>query len=119
MEISLSYIFHPVISPSPRAFKFILIKVHSRPLLGLGRRGHPGDSEPHDRMNAGRCMKQGTQSQCTGTTQRDGMGRGLGGGFMMGDTCTPMADSCQYTAKKHYNIIISLQFLKINFFKLQ
>ena len=26
------------------------------------------------------CMKQGTQSQCTGTTQRDGMGKEAGGG---------------------------------------
>ena len=30
------------------------------------------------------CMKQGTQSQCTGTTQRDGMGREVGGGFRKG-----------------------------------
>jgi len=45
-------------------------------------------------------MKQGTQSQCTGTTQRDGMGREVGGGFRrMGDTCTPMADSCECMAK--------------------
>ena len=44
-------------------------------------------------------MKQGTQSLCTGTTQRDGMGREVVRGFGMGDTCTPMADSCQYMAK--------------------
>ena len=43
--------------------------------------------------------KQGTQSQCTGTTQRDGIGREVGGMFRMGDTCTPMADSCQCMAK--------------------
>jgi len=43
--------------------------------------------------------KQGTQSQCTGTTQRDGMGREMGGGFKMVDTCTPVADSCQCMAK--------------------
>ena len=30
------------------------------------------------------CMKQGTQTQCTGTTQRDGMGREVGGGFGTG-----------------------------------
>jgi len=36
---------------------------------------------------------------------RDGMGREVGRGFRMGDTCTPMADSCQCMAKKHYNII--------------
>ena len=27
-------------------------------------------------------------------TQRDGMGRAGGGGFRMGNTCTPVADSC-------------------------
>ena len=31
-----------------------------------------------------RWMKQGTQSQCSGTTQRDGVGRETGGGFRMG-----------------------------------
>ena len=29
----------------------------------------------------------------TGTTQRDGMGREEGGGFRMGNTCKPVADS--------------------------
>ena len=46
-----------------------------------------------------RCMKQDTQSRCTGTTQREGMGREGGGGFRMGSTCTPMADSSQCMAK--------------------
>ena len=27
-------------------------------------------------------------------TQRDGIGREVGGGFRMGNTCTPVADSC-------------------------
>ena len=44
-------------------------------------------------------MKQGTQSWRTGTTQRDGMGREVGGGFGTGDTGSPVADSCQYMAK--------------------
>ena len=34
-----------------------------------------------------------------GMIQRDGMGREVGGGFKMGNTCTPMADSCQCMAK--------------------
>ena len=34
-----------------------------------------------------------------GQPQRDGMGREVGGGFGMGDTCTPVADSCQSMAK--------------------
>ena len=29
----------------------------------------------------------------TGMTQRDGMGREEGGGFRMGNTCIPVADS--------------------------
>ena len=32
---------------------------------------------------------------CLGlVTQRDGMGREVGVGFRMGNTCTPMADAC-------------------------
>ena len=45
------------------------------------------------------CMKQGAQIQCIGTTQRDGMGEGVGSRVQMGDTCTPVPDSCQYVAK--------------------
>ena len=30
-----------------------------------------------------------------GMTQRDVMGREVGGGFMFGSSCTPMVDSCQ------------------------
>ena len=32
-------------------------------------------------------------------TLRDGMGREGGGRFRMGNTCTPMADSCECMAK--------------------
>ena len=38
-------------------------------------------------------MGQGAQGWCTGMPQRDGMGREVGGGFRMGNTCTPVADS--------------------------
>ena len=31
---------------------------------------------------------------CTGMTQRDGMGREVGGGFRTRNTCTPVEDSC-------------------------
>ena len=31
--------------------------------------------------------------------QRDGMEREVGGGFRMGNTCTPVADSCSCMAK--------------------
>ena len=41
---------------------------------------------------------------------RDGMGREVGGGFRIGKTCTPMADSCQCMAKPpQYCKVISLQ----------
>ena len=36
---------------------------------------------------------------CTGTTQRNGMGREEGGGFRMGNTCIPVVDPFQYLAK--------------------
>ena len=39
------------------------------------------------------------QGWCTGKTQRDGMGRGVGEGIRMGNTCKSMADSCQCMAK--------------------
>ena len=35
----------------------------------------------------------------TGKTQRTGVGRKVGGGIGMGNTCKSMADSCQYMAK--------------------
>ena len=37
--------------------------------------------------------------RCTGKTQRDWMEREVGGGIGMGNTCKPMADSCQYMTK--------------------
>ena len=47
---------------------------------------------------------------CTGMSQRDGMGRELGGGFRMGNTCKPVADSCRCMAKPiQYCKVISLQ----------
>ena len=36
---------------------------------------------------------------CIGMTQRDDMGRVVGGGFRIGNSCTPVVDSCQCTAK--------------------
>ena len=51
---------------------------------------------------------------CTGTTQRDGMGREEGGGFRMGNTCIPVAGSFSYLAK----LIQFVKFKnKIKFFK--
>ena len=39
------------------------------------------------------------QGWCTGITQRDGMGKEVGGGFRMGNTCKSMADSFQCMTK--------------------
>jgi len=44
-------------------------------------------------------MKQGAQGRYTGMTLRDRMGREVGGGFRMRNTCTPMADLCECMAK--------------------
>ena len=46
----------------------------------------------------------------TAMTQRDGMGREVGGGFRMGNTCTPVVGSCRGMAKPiQYCKVISLQ----------
>ena len=50
-------------------------------------------------LQSRRCMRQGTQGWCLGMTLRDGMGKEVAGGFRMGNTCTPMAVSCQCMAK--------------------
>ena len=39
------------------------------------------------------------QGWCTGKTQSNGMGREVGGGIRMGNTCKSMADSCECMAK--------------------
>ena len=44
-------------------------------------------------------MIQDARSWCTGMTQKDGMGREVGEGLRMGNTCNPVADSCQCMAK--------------------
>ena len=46
-----------------------------------------------------RCRIQHAWGWCTGMTQRDVVGREVGGGFMFGITCTPVVDSCQCMAK--------------------
>ena len=46
-----------------------------------------------------RCTILDAWDWCTGMTQRDGMGREEGGGFRMGNTGIPVADSFQYLAK--------------------
>ena len=52
---------------------------------------------------------------CTGMTQRDGMGRGMGVGFRMGNTCKSIADSCQCMAKTlQYCKVVSVQLIKIS-----
>ena len=56
------------------------------------------------------CIRQGAQGWCTGMTLRDWMGREVGREFRMGNTCTPMADSCQCMAKQlKYCKVISLK----------
>ena len=62
------------------------------------------DDEPRRNVRVGvssilmfkeiQCMIQDVRGWCTGMTQRDGMGRKVGGGFRMGNMCTSVADSC-------------------------
>ena len=46
-----------------------------------------------------RCTILDAWGWCTGTTQRDGMGREEGGGFRMGNACIPVVDSFGYMPK--------------------
>ena len=45
---------------------------------------------------------KGAQGWCIGMTLWDRMGREVGEGLRLGNTCTPMADSCQYMAEATY-----------------
>ena len=47
----------------------------------------------------GLMRETGCSGRCTGLTLGDGMGMEVGGRFWMGNTCEPMADSCQCLAK--------------------
>ena len=52
-----------------------------------------------DRQSRFDACRQGAQGWCTGMTLRDGKGREGEGGFRVGNTCTPVADSCQCVLK--------------------
>ena len=69
-------------------------------------------------ITSGQWFKQPyAQGWCTGMTQRDGMEREVGGGFRMGNTCTPVADSCWCMPKPvQYCKVISLQLKYINLY---
>ena len=45
-------------------------------------------------------MGQVAQGLSTGMTLRDGMGREVGGGFRMGNTCTPIKEKRIFKIKK-------------------
>ena len=46
------------------------------------------------------------KTKITGMTQRDGMGREVGGGFRTGNTCTLVTDSCCHVVwQNQYNIV--------------
>ena len=55
-------------------------------------------------------MKQGTQSQCTGTTQRDGMGREAGWESGWGTRAHPWLIHVNVWPKTQYCKVINLQF---------
>ena len=62
----------------------------------------------------GRMHETSAWGWCIGMTQRDGMGRKVGGGFMVGNTCKPMTASSQCMQKPlQYCKVISLQLIKI------
>ena len=63
-----------------------------------------------DRQPRCNCMRQGAQGWCTGMTQRDGLGREVGGGYRMGNTCKPRLIHINVWQKPlQYCKVISLQ----------
>jgi len=62
-------------------------------------------------------MKQGTQSQCSGTTQRESGGVEVGGVFRMGGHMYTCGQFMLMYGKKHHNIVIILQLNKLIFKK--
>ena len=58
-----------------------------------------GEGEGGEIWENGRCTILDAWGWCTGTTQREGMGREEGRGFRMGNTGIPVADSFRYLAK--------------------
>ena len=48
---------------------------------------------------SGGMHETGAQAWCTGKTQRNQVGREVGGGIGMGNTSNSMADSCQCMTK--------------------
>lgn len=55
-------------------------------------------------------IKQGTQSRCSGTTQRERVGRRVGGGFRMGGHIYSCGRLMLMYGKNRHSIIIILQF---------
>ena len=53
------------------------------------------------------------QDWCTGKTQKEGMGREVGGVTRMGNTCKSMVDSCQCMAKATKYIYIPSNYANI------
>ena len=80
--------------------------LHWHPAVGCLILITPGNESPHSLLSLlwffpspGSMHDTGCLGWCTGTTQSDGMGREEGGGFRMGNTCIPVADSFRYLAK--------------------
>ena len=64
----------------------------------MKRDASPGSMQKKKKRNETpvqvRCRIQDAWGGCTGLTQRESMGMEVGGGFRIGNTCTPMAESC-------------------------
>ena len=67
------------------------------------------------RISQVQCTMLDAWGWCTGTTQRDGMGREEGGGFRMGNTCIPVVEKKfkkqKQTNKQKIILLLYLLFL--------
>ena len=92
--------------PASRICGFFL-RAFSGPwnLFSLQRTGWKGEQILHLGTTLQvRCMSQGAQGWCTGTTLRDGMRREVGGGFRMGTHVHPWMIHVNVW-QNHYSIV--------------
>ena len=106
-EDSIPSVLLPSTTPFPFLHLWVLLKARLLDSVGKGKGGMIWGNSietcilPYVKQIAspGSMHETTAQGWCTGMTLRDGLGREVGGGFRMGNTCIPMADSCQCMAE--------------------
>ena len=85
---------------SEEELKILLIKVKEENDLGIWENGTETYILSCKKRITSLCLIQDSWGWCTGMIQRDDMGWEVGAGFRIGNSCTPVTDSCQCMAKR-------------------